>query len=245
MISRIRRPIVEIDEAKCDGCGQCVPACAEGAIRVIDGKAKLVADVYCDGLGACLGHCPRGAIKIIHRDADAFDESVQHASVDIPVKPSVPVCPGAAMHDLRLPVLPASPAAASRSLPESGVVPLCHWPVQLHLVPTDAPFLRGADVCLVADCVPFACADFHARILRGRPVIIGCPKLDDSRAYVDKLADMLGQSAIKSLTVVHMEVPCCTNLLRIAVEASQRSGCQVPLTEVTVSRRGEILPTTE
>jgi Pyruvate/2-oxoacid:ferredoxin oxidoreductase delta subunit len=269
-----RRQIVEIDKEKCDGCGQCVPSCAEGAIRIVDDKAELVADVYCDGLGACLGHCPRGAITIVERDAEPFDESLVHASRNLgPANDSVPLlrrssaqtsvqatplsstaceqavahraasgCPGAAMRDLRLNVLPA--AAAGRRPPqptsEAGPPALAHWPIQLRLVPTNAPFLREADLFLVADCVPFACADFHERILRQRPIVIGCPKLDNAQGYVEKLAEMLVQSKIRSLTVVHMEVPCCTNLLRIAGDAMRLAGSEIPLHDITITIGGEI-----
>lgn len=230
-----RRRIVEIDETKCDGCGLCVPACAEGAIRIVDGKAKLVADMYCDGLGACLGECPRGAIAIAEREADPFDE----ASVVQAKRPVFAGCPGAAMHDLRLKVLPAGGASQEPAL-DVETPALGHWPIQLHLVPPNAPFLHNADLFLVADCVPFACADFHRRILRQRPVVIGCPKLDNAQAYVDKLAAMLVQSAVQSLTVVHMEVPCCINLMRIASEAMRMAGIDIPLTEVTISINGQI-----
>jgi hypothetical protein len=198
-----------------------------------------VADVYCDGLGACLGHCPQGAIKVIEREAEAFDESAVQAAKGMPA--AVRGCPGAAMQDLRLPMLSASAATVAPPTPNTDGAPLCHWPIQLHLVPPHAPFLQGADLFLVADCVPFACADFHTKLLCGRPLVIGCPKLDDGRAYVDKLADILRQSAVKSLTVVHMEVPCCTRLMHIAIEARHRSGREaVPLAEATVSCRGAI-----
>jgi Pyruvate/2-oxoacid:ferredoxin oxidoreductase delta subunit len=190
-----KRKIVQIDESKCDGCGMCVPSCAEGAIQIVDSKARLVSDVYCDGLGACLGECPQGAIAIVERDAEPFD------------KPSA----------------------------------LGHWPIQLHLVPPQAPFLRDADLLLVADCVPFALADFHGRFLRGRPVLVGCPKLDDAEAYVAKLAAILKLASIRSLTVVHMEVPCCTGLVRIARAALAASGVEVPLEDVTISIRGKVL----
>jgi ferredoxin len=209
------RPIVEIDEAKCDGCGQCVPACAEGAIRIVDGKAKLVTDVYCDGLGACLGECPRGAITIVQREAEPFDE-----------------------RKLQLNVLPTAGMAQRPSagpVPDAEASPLANWPIQLHLVPANAPFLRDADLFLVADCVPFACAEFHSKVLRHRPLVIGCPKLDDARAYVDKLSEILVRSSIKSLTVVHMEVPCCTNLMRIAGEAIRIAGSTIPVQEITIS----------
>lgn len=243
-----RRHIVEIDEKKCDGCGRCVPACAEGAIRIVDGKAKLVADIYCDGLGACLGECPQGAIMITDREADPFDEGAvrerQDGSAVVEAKRPVSAgCPGAAMHDLRLNVLPAAgavlrPSPGSASDVETPA--LSHWPIQLHLVPPNAPFLHNADLFLVADCVPFACADFHREVLRCRPVVIGCPKLDNAQAYVEKLGDLLVQSAVKSLSVVHMEVPCCTNLLRIASEAMRLAGLDIPLTEITITINGGI-----
>ena len=262
-----RRAIVEIDEAKCDGCGLCVPSCAEGAIQIIDGKAKLVADMYCDGLGACLGECPRGAIDIIERDAAAFDEAAVHhrqAAKTAPKPPAFAGCPGAAVRNLQINALPAAtagqpgtgpffggktrfagkPSAENMDLSPSASPPapaLTHWPIQLHLVPPHAPFLRDADLFLVADCVPFACADFHERILRRRPILIGCPKLDDAGAYVAKLADIFRHAGLRSLTVVHMEVPCCTKLLRIAEEALQTASSSIPLTEITVSVRGEIL----
>lgn len=239
-----RRQIVEIDQTKCNGCGQCVPACAEGAIQIVDGKAKLVADVYCDGLGACLGHCPQDAISIIERDADPFDETVACPNHHPSEKRTVPLapsgCPGMAMRDLRLNMLPATNPCVPQPSIDTGTPALAHWPIQLRLVPTDAPFLRNADLFLVADCVPFACAGFHERVLRGRPIVIGCPKLDNAQAYVDKLADMFTRSAIQSVTVVHMEVPCCTGLVRIAVEAMRQANAKIPLHDITISISGEI-----
>ena len=193
----LARKIVYIDESKCDGCGQCVPSCAEGAIRIVDGKARLVSDLYCDGLGACLGHCPRDAISIVERDAAPFDEQAAHAHVAAlrdaaPPNTARAGCPGSAVKNLRLDVLPNGPAARFPSgdgrTPDSPKTQLANWPLQLHLVPPNAPFLRRADVLLVADCVPVAHPDFHRRFLTGtRPVVMGCPKLDDGRAYVQKL----------------------------------------------------------
>jgi Fe-S-cluster-containing hydrogenase component 2 len=244
-----KRPIVNIDESKCDGCGLCVPACAEGAIRIIDGKARLSGEMLCDGLGACLGECPRGAITIVEREAEPFDEAAVHASKSEPKPTACPTsgpiagCPGAAVRSLDLAVLPTldnnRPPASDPATDDSP--PLSHWPIQLRLVPPNASFLRGADLYLVADCVPFACADFHRRILRRHPVVVGCPKLDDSQAYIEKLADMLIASDIQSLTIVHMEVPCCTQLLRIAAEAMRRAGRNVPVRDMTVSIRGRII----
>ncbi|MFZ1932519.1 MAG: 4Fe-4S binding protein [Thermoguttaceae bacterium] len=254
-----RRQIVEIDEAKCDGCGRCVPACAEGAIRIVDGKAKLVADVYCDGLGACLGECPQGAITIVEREAQPFAETLVGASHHaeqmgnrVPVHrrssaecgplPGTSGCPGTAMRDMRLNVLPAAKRPLLPPADQSDSPALAHWPIQLRLVPTDAPFLYQADLFLVADCVPFACAGFHGQVLRGRPIVIGCPKLDDAQGYVAKLAEMLVQSDIRSLTVVHMEVPCCTNLVRITGEAMRLAGSEIPLDEIVISTSGGIRP---
>lgn len=249
-----RRKIVEIDEEKCDGCGLCVSSCAEGAIRIVGGKARLVSDTYCDGLGACLGHCPRGAITIIQREASEFDEAAaaMHAK-NPPAAAHVPQrsCPGSMALDLRqLPTIPlAAPTAAG--VPDQGkasnpnrsatetISGLANWPVQLRLVPVQAPYLRGADLLLVADCVPFACADFHQRFLDGRPVAIACPKLDDARPYVDKLAEIIQVARIRRITVVRMEVPCCTGLVRIAQAAIERSSAEVPLDDVTISIRGQ------
>jgi NAD-dependent dihydropyrimidine dehydrogenase PreA subunit len=239
--------IVQIDEEKCDGCGLCVPSCQEGAIQVIDGKARLVSEVYCDGLGACLGHCPRGAITIIERDAEAFDEHAAMAHVRSLKQtarslPATGACPGSAIRDLKLNVLPGEPFPPSGE-DGHGDRPsgLANWPVQLHLVPPEAPFLNSADVLLVADCVPFAYADFHRRFLNGRPVVIGCPKLDDGQLYVEKLAHMLRVAGIKSLTVLHMEVPCCTGLERIAQAAMDSAKVQIPLESVVISIRGKLL----
>jgi Pyruvate/2-oxoacid:ferredoxin oxidoreductase delta subunit len=208
------RPIIEIDQAKCDGCGKCVTACAEGAIQLVDGKARLVSEVYCDGLGACLGECPRDAIRIIEREAAAFDAAAVAAHLQpAPAQPAP--CPGHACPGSRSLSL-ARPAAKLAPLGQPAPSHLTNWPVQLTLVNPQAPWLHQADLLLVADCVPFAFAGFHAQLLRGRPVIIGCPKLDDAPAYVEKLAAILRTAAPRSLTVVHMEVPCCRGLARIA-----------------------------
>jgi Fe-S-cluster-containing hydrogenase component 2 len=239
------RNIVEIDQEKCDGCGLCVPSCAEGAIQIINGKAQLVSDVYCDGLGACLGHCPRGAITIRQRDAVPFDEKAAQQHVERLKTPSARPhhsggCPGTAVQSL-LKVVPLG-APKTHAADRAAETPsaLANWPVQLHLVPPGAPFLKNADLLLVADCVPVAYADFHG-LLRGRPVVIGCPKLDDVHAYVEKLAAILTQASIRRLTVVHMEVPCCTGLVRIAEAAVARAGREVALEEVTISIRGRVL----
>jgi ferredoxin len=238
-----RRKIVEIDQAKCDGCGQCVSSCAEGAIQIIEGKARIVSDAYCDGLGACLGQCPRDAITITEREGVAFDEgAVREHMAGLQAKPRVPVvgaCPGSTPRSLGLPLI--SPLASSRKPEASGTsgFGLVNWPIQLHLVPHTAPFLRQADLVLAADCVAFAFTDLHREIVRGRPLLIACPKLDDASAYVEKLADILSRAQIRSLSIVRMEVPCCAGLTRIAKAAGQRSGCTVPIEEIVIGIQGQ------
>ncbi len=239
------RPIIEIDQEKCDGCGQCVSACAEGAIQIIDGKARLVSDVYCDGLGGCLGECPRGAIRIIERPAEAFDEKAveqRQRNLKDTGRHCAGGCPSTAVLNLRLNTSPTvAPAALSATSPVHGEPPLCHWPIQLHLVPPTASFLKNADVFLAADCVAFACRDFHERILKRNPVLIACPKLDDAPRYVDKLAEIFATNSPRSLTVVRMEVPCCTGLMRVAQFAKNLSGASLSINEIVVSRRGDVL----
>ncbi len=235
------RKIVRIDADKCNGCGQCVTACVEGAIQLVNGKAQLARDSYCDGLGACLGHCPMDAITVEEREAAEFDEKAAmayaHASAapHAPTPPTGHVCPGTMARRM---ARPSSTSAAAIGEVQSE---LTHWPVQLKLVAPNAPALQGADLLLAADCVPFALPDFHARFLRGKALLIGCPKLDDAQFYIEKLTQILTQSDIRSLTVVHMEVPCCSGLTRIAEEALERSGKQVPAHDVTIGIEGKVL----
>ncbi len=248
----IRRKVIRIDEGKCDGCGECVSGCAEGAIVLIDGKARLVSEIYCDGLGACLGQCPQGAIAMEEREAEAFDEARtrEHlarlrdrkvAPGPLPLAGVAPQCPGSMARSL------SRQPAVSRDGDEVGPQPseLTNWPIQLTLVPPSAPCFRGADLLLVADCVPFACADFHQRFLRRRPVIIGCPKLDQADFYVEKLAEIVRMAKPRSLSVIHMEVPCCSGLTRIAQYAIGMAESDIPLTDVTVSIGGQVLATAQ
>jgi len=239
MTTRQLRKIIKIDEEKCDGCGLCVPSCAEGALQIIDGKAKLVSEQYCDGLGACLGECPQGALIIEEREAEEFDEEAvahhQHAAAHEPELPCG--CPSATVARFQ---------RETSELPESvkaGVVmsTLTHWPVQLTLVPPSAPFLQGADILLAADCVPFAYADFHREFLQNRALLVACPKLDDFGAHLNKLVAILQQAEPRSITVVHMEVPCCSGLVHMAQKAIEASGSNIPLYDVTVGVRGTIL----
>ena len=199
------RKIIKIDEEKCTGCGLCIPNCVEGALQIIDGKARLVKDAYCDGLGACIGECPEGAITLIAREADIQPESDATDHVPSEIPPSQ----------------------------------LSNWPVQLNLVPPAASYFQNADLLVVADCVPFAVADFHSKFLRGRIAVVGCPKFDDAGYYVEKLTEIFKQASIKSLTVVRMEVPCCAGLVRIVQSAMTASGKDIPFKAVTLSIRGE------
>ncbi len=247
----ILRKVVRIDEGKCDGCGECVPSCAEGAIAVINGKAQLVSDIYCDGLGACLGHCPQGAITIEEREAAAFDEAETHKHLarlsrqiarpaPLPMVEAPHRCPGSMSRSLGSRTSRVSPLSA-------GDIPseLTNWPVQLTLVPPTAPYLKGADLLFVADCVPFALPDFHQRFLRNRPVIIGCPKLDQPEFYAKKLAEIIRVAEPNSLTVIHMEVPCCSGLTRIAEYAASAAESSIPLPDITIGIRGDVLATEE
>jgi len=250
------RKVVKINEDKCNGCGLCVPACAEGAIQIIDGKARLVADNLCDGLGACLGDCPQDAITIEEREADEFDEVVvaERLGEGGGHTPPAPAhlgggCPSAQVRSFAPPTGGGCPSAQPLQIdrPEqadgtvAGPAPsrLAQWPIQLHLVPLTAPFLHGADVLLAADCAPFAYADFHEDLLKGKALLIACPKLDHTAPYLDKLVAMIEQSQIRSLTVVHMEVPCCSGLVHLARQAVARSGRELPLETVCIGIRGE------
>jgi Pyruvate/2-oxoacid:ferredoxin oxidoreductase delta subunit len=227
------RNVVRIDETKCTGCGLCATACAEGAIQIVNGKAKLISDSYCDGLGACLGHCPEGAITIEQRDAAEFDEQAVKARLRRQSEPLF-VCPGMASQRLAPPEPRGDDAAAVPSY-------LSHWPVQLKLVSPSAPYFANADLLLAADCVPFAMGDFHRRFLQGRSIAVGCPKLDDVQSHIEKLTAILRANNLHSLTVVHMEVPCCSGLTRIAREAIARSGRSIGFEDVTISLRGEVI----
>jgi ferredoxin len=243
MTTKLMRKIVKIDEEKCNGCGVCVPACVEGALQIIDGKAKLISEQYCDGLGACLGECPQGAIIIEEREAEEFNEEevehylhskeYAHATDELPCG-----CPSATVTQFEqrsvneIPVIQAG-VDSQKSM-------LTHWPVQLTLVPPSAPFLQGVDVLLAADCVPFAYPGFHQEFLRDHALIIACPKLDDFEAHLRKLTQILSHSEPKSLTVVHMEVPCCFGLVHLARQAILASGKEIPFKEITIGVEGDL-----
>lgn len=232
------RKIVKIDEERCDGCGECASACAEGAIEIVDGKARLVSESYCDGLGACLGECPQDAIMIEERDAPEFDEAAveEHLAGKAPVS-----CPGSAPQSIaRCELVDAKgePGDAA-GLPST----LANWPVQMKLVPVKAPYFQDAHLLIAADCVPFAFADFHARFLEGRTLMIGCPKLDSFEFYRKKLAQIFIQNDIQSIDVVYMEVPCCFGLVHLVHESLKESGKDIPLKLTKVGIKGDILET--
>lgn len=275
----MKRTVIHIDEEKCTGCGLCLPNCPEGAIQIIDGKARLVSDLLCDGLGACLGHCPEGAITTEVREAEPYneitvmanvvkqgpnvikahlkhlkdhdqEEFLQQAldylkkegiSIDWPEKiaPAPPIvhsgCPGSKMMSF---------SAKKESKDESGKRPsqLRQWPVQLHLISPHASYFKNSDLLMAADCVAYALADFHKDYLKNKSLIIACPKLDSSREiYIDKIAALVEQANINSLTVMIMQVPCCMGFLQIAKQAVEKASRNIPIKIIVVDIQGEIL----
>lgn len=237
------RNIIEIDETKCDGCGNCMTCCAEAALQIVDGKARLVKEIYCDGLGACLGACPTGALKIVQREAAAFDEAATEKHIEKNIKEAKKMaetpcgCPGTKAVDFsEQGKRQAGSQGAAETKPE-----LTNWPVQLKLIATTAPYLNNADILLAADCTAFSATNFHGRFIKGKKVIIGCPKLDDAQAYFEKLTEMFQANTIKSLTVVRMEVPCCGGLSFVAKKAIEASGKDIPYNEVIIGIKGDIL----
>lgn len=235
----VLRNIVKIDEEKCDGCGLCITACAEGAIELVNGKAKLVSEIYCDGLGACLSHCPQNAITVEQRQAEQFDQEATETHLAQQKQtisaPTDFVCPGLANKKLR----EKTERTESQRTGEVASQ-LTHWPVQLRLLSPQTPFLKEADLLLVADCVPFAMGDFHNKILKGRTIAVGCPKLDDSELYVQKLTEILKINNLNNLTVIHMEVPCCSGLTQIAQRAVKNSSVKISFEDVTIDLKGNI-----
>ena len=276
------RKMVKIDEEKCNGCGLCVPSCAEGAIQIIDGKARLISDLFCDGLGACIGECPEGAISVVEREAEKYDEKkvmkniaekgsnvikahLEHlrshnqteyyrqaveyldengienpeesGKEGIEEQPDPhPQCPGSKVLDRSKEEVEtgiSSPASEGKSQ-------LRQWPVQIMLVPKDAPYFDNADLLISADCVPFSYAGFHDRLLKGKILLVGCPKLDDAVIYRDKIADILKSNNIKSVTVAHMEVPCCFGLVKLVDDAVKNSGKDIPFKTIEISVEGDI-----
>jgi NAD-dependent dihydropyrimidine dehydrogenase PreA subunit len=226
---KMKRAIIKIDQEKCTGCGLCVPACAEGALQIIDGKARLVSEKFCDGLGACLGKCPTGALVVETREAEEFDEEAAKVH-EKTSHTSKNTCPS-----VQVVALPSGS--------KSEVVMLSQWPIQLLLVPVAAPFLKSADLVIAADCVGFAYPNFHADFLKGRKLIIGCPKLDDIQFYRKKLEMLFKESQPRSVTVVNMEIPCCSGLYKIVKEALASAGLIAPLKQEIIDIKGNRIQT--
>jgi len=242
---KVKRKIIEIDEELCDGCGMCIPSCAEGALEIVDGKARIIADKLCDGLGACLGECPQNALKVIERESDEFDEAAveQHlAREQEKPKEMVPPC-GCPSAGIQTFVPPHAARAIGGPVSAEGEreSALSHWPVQIKLVPATAPFLKGAHLLVLADCVPVAFPHLHRDFLQGRAVTMGCPKLDDAQEYIAKFAQIFNTAGIKSITTVVMEVPCCSGLPMIVKKGLESAGKKIPMEEVVISTRGQIL----
>ncbi|OGW79950.1 MAG: 4Fe-4S ferredoxin [Omnitrophica bacterium RIFCSPLOWO2_12_FULL_44_17] len=276
----MKRNVIKIDENLCNGCNECIPNCPEGALQIIDGKARLISDLFCDGLGACIGHCPQGAITIEEREAEAYDEQkvmenivkqgpnvikahlvhlrdhgehkyveqalefLRERKIKFPTSESSGLqehahghseCPGSRIMDFRK-ELTMKPETQNQHKIESE---LRQWPVQLMLVPASAPYFNGADLLIAADCCPFAYADFHREFLRGKILLIACPKLDDAEFYLKKLTEIFKNNKIKSVTCVHMEVPCCFGLVQMVKEAMAEVGKKIPFHETTISIQGE------
>lgn len=227
------RKIIKIDKEKCNGCGACAAACHEGAISMVDGKAQLMREDYCDGLGDCLPACPTDAISFEEREALAYNEAAVKASKTASEHPSLPCgCPGTQSKAIR------HENAAYQA--EAATSQLSQWPVQIKLVPVNAPYFTGANLLIAADCTAFAYGNFHNEFIRNHITLIGCPKLDDGD-YADKLTQILAENEIKSLTIVRMEVPCCGGIENAAKRALQASGKFIPWRVVTISTDGKIL----
>jgi len=259
-MAKVLRDIIRIKEDLCDGCGECISSCAEGALEIVNGKARLKGEILCDGAGACLGHCPTGALTIEKRESEEYDEAAVAASLVtthhkqpavvgavgprvMPMAAHGGGCPGSAMKQWgdRVQVSSAetgnaAPLTAHASEPSR----LRQWPVQLMLVPPTAPYFKNADLLITADCVPFAFPDFHERFLKGKALVVGCPKLDDLQHYFDKLTEIFKVNDLKSVEVLKMEVPCCGGIAQATVEARQRAGANFPLTITTLGIRGDL-----
>jgi len=249
------RNIIQINEELCDGCGQCVPDCAEGSLKIIDGKARLVADKLCDGLGACLGSCPTGALKVIKREADEFDEDAVEAYLAeeekkaAQLKPAMMDCGCASTHiqSFKPAATGGNSSCQSANIPtqiptaKPGSSALTHWPVQIRLIPANAPFLKNADLLIAADCTAVAARNFQEKYLEGKTVMMGCPKFDDADSYVERFAEIISTCDLKSLTILIMEVPCCSAMNVIVKKALEKAGKSVPVEQITISTRGEEL----
>jgi len=216
----MKRKIIFIDEELCTGCGECIPSCAEGALQIINGKAKVIADRLCDGLGACLGHCPTGALKLIEREAEPFSEE------EVKKRLATKSCP--------------STKQVSVSSEESF---LPHWPIQIPLVPSQAPFFKSGEVYIFADCVPPAWPDFFKLNLKNKAVLLGCPKLSNTVQYLEKFQEIIRHNELGKITLFQMEVPCCAGLLALLKEALKRENKEVEIEVKIISRTGKEVQT--
>ncbi len=240
---KVKRKIIEIDEGLCTGCGECVSACAEGALQLVEGKAKLVSEIFCDGLGACLGECPAGALTITERDSEEFNAAAveEHLEAKPGEEQRFPQTLACGCPSQEVQVFPAAGRAQRATEGEEPASALTHWPVQIRLVPANAPFLKNADLLVAADCTPLAYAGFHRNLLPGKVVMLGCPKFDDADEYTRKFAEIFATANIRSITVVEMEVPCCAKLPLIVRNALLRAQKDIPLEEIVISRRGDVV----
>jgi ferredoxin len=238
------RKIIEIDENLCDGCGKCIISCAEGAIRIENGKAKLLAEWLCDGLGACMGDCPTGALKIIEREADEFDEEAAHEFMKIKKQEKETAgfqCPSARFQNI---FDNAGSPCGVANIPSQITTTksfLTNWPVKINLIPSNAPFLKNTNLLIAADCVSAANPDFHNELLKDKVLLLGCPKFDDQEAYIQKFAEIFSKNEIKSLIIAVMEVPCCSAMEYLVKKAMDRAGKKVFYDKITVGIKGEII----
>lgn len=278
IIKMVKRSIIQIDDKKCNGCGLCIPNCPEGALQIIDNKARLISDLFCDGLGACIGHCPKGAIKVVNREAKPYDECkvmenivkagkntilahlehlkdhgetvflnqalevLKEKKIKVDFNPKheeqIPCgCPGSAMREVK----PEKKQSSSNLTSSKINSELRQWPVQLNLLPPHASFFKNSDLLIAADCVGFANPNFHSELLKGKSICIGCPKLDDTDRYKEKIQAIIEQNNLKSITVAIMEVPCCGGLYAITEEALKASKKKVPLKRIVVGINGELI----
>ncbi|MCL2458911.1 MAG: 4Fe-4S ferredoxin [Desulfobulbus sp.] len=240
---KLLRKIIKIDEELCDGCGLCVPDCAEGSLQIVEGKARLVADKLCDGLGACLGSCPTGALTIVEREAEEFNEAAVHeflagqkSKAPAPAHLHGSGCPSARLQTFQA----SSPCEVANRPAAQSDSALSHWPVQIRLIPPTAPFLDNCDLLVAADCTAVAHAGFQKDFLAGRVVMMGCPKFDDQQLYVDRFIEIFRTRKLRSLTILIMEVPCCHSMLQIIRSAWNQTKPDCPIRHVVVSTRGEI-----
>jgi NAD-dependent dihydropyrimidine dehydrogenase PreA subunit len=232
----MKRDILKIDEELCNGCGQCVPNCHEGALQVIDGKVRLVSELMCDGLGACIGHCPEGAITIETREAELYNETRVMEPQPQPYIHEGGGCPGS-----RTMVIEKSSRTHSDHITDQPSE-LRQWPVQMHLVNPDAPYFRSADLLLAADCIAFSMGDFHSKHLKGKSLAIACPKLDQGKdSYVEKLTAMIDIAKVNTITVMMMEVPCCGGLLNMVTAALSKASRKVPVKKMIIGISGTVL----